>query len=113
VQAVADAYDDTIQRYLAWQDALFAAGRLEGYELKTYLRRRRQSLLWKILERDVVEELPAFAEEPRAGLEAGIVAATGAKPAVVSEEVERLLALGALVPRREPGGVRYVWSEGA
>ena len=111
VQAVADEYDAALAGYVAWQDSLYAAGELEGYELKTYLRRQRQALLWKILLHDVIEGLPAYPTEPRGGLEAGIAAATGAKPELVNEEVERLLALGALVPLGEPGGTRYAWSE--
>src|SRR5690606_32241568 len=46
IQAVADAYEDTIERYVRYQDHLFATGQLTGYERKTYLRRRRQTLLW-------------------------------------------------------------------
>jgi len=111
IQAVADEYDDTLARYLAWHDSLYAAGKLEGYDLKTYVRRRRQALLWQILLDDVVDDLPVFEQDARNGLEEGIVKATGAKAEVVTEEVDRLLELGALVERREPGGVRYAWAE--
>ena len=60
IQAVADEYDETIERYVRYQDHLYAHGQLEGYERKMYLRRRRQTLLWKLLLDEVVESLPAF-----------------------------------------------------
>ena len=49
IQAVADEYEETIERYVRYQDHLYATGQLGGYELKIYHRRRRQSLLWKLL----------------------------------------------------------------
>ncbi len=60
IQAVSDAYEDTIERYVQYQDHLVATGQLSGYELKTYLRRKRQTLLWKLLLDEVIESLPAL-----------------------------------------------------
>jgi len=111
IRAVSEAYETTIERYVAYQDALFANGQLSGYELKTYQRRRRQELLWKLLLDEVVEALPAFGAEPVAGLKAALAAATGAKPTLVDEEVDRLLSLRALVPRPAPEGTRFAWTE--
>jgi radical SAM superfamily enzyme YgiQ (UPF0313 family) len=111
IAAVADAYDATIERYRAYQDHLFAAGRLEGYERKTYLRRRRQELLWKLLLDDVVEALPPFREDPVGELKQAVVAATGAKPEFADAEVDRLLALGALGPVTGAEGVRFAWAD--
>jgi radical SAM superfamily enzyme YgiQ (UPF0313 family) len=111
LQAVADEYESTVARYVAYQDHLYAAGRLSGYELKLYLRRRRQELLWKLLLDDVVESFPPFREEPEAELAAAVSGATGVKREYAAEELERLLALGALVARPGPEGTRYAWSE--
>ncbi len=111
IRAVADEYDATIERYRAYQDHLYASGKLAGYEHKTYLRRRRQELLWKLLLDDVVESLPPFGAEPVAELKRAIAAATGAKPDFVDAEVDRLLGLGALASSASAGGVRFAWAE--
>jgi radical SAM superfamily enzyme YgiQ (UPF0313 family) len=111
VQAVADEYEHTLNRYMAYQDGLFAAGKLAGYEKKLYLRRRRQSLLWKLLLEDVIEGLPAFQRDPEAELAAAVVEATGADAGFVRDEVDRVLALRALVPSATPEGTRFAWSE--
>jgi radical SAM superfamily enzyme YgiQ (UPF0313 family) len=110
IQAVADAYEAAVERYLAYQDHLFDGGRLGGYERKTYLRRRRQGLLWQLLLEEVVESLPPFGVAPVAGLKAAVAEATRAKPALVDEEVDRLLSLGALVARPGPDGTRFAWT---
>jgi radical SAM superfamily enzyme YgiQ (UPF0313 family) len=111
IQSVADEYEATMERYLRYQDWLFAQGRLEGYERKMYLRRRRQSLLWQLLLGDTIESLPAFAGDAPRELAQAVAAATGAAPEFVAEEMSRVLALGALVARPTPAGVRYAWSE--
>ena len=113
VQAVADAYDATLERYLGYQDHLYDTGQLAGYERKTYERRRRQSLLWKLLLGEVVEGLAPFAPrlDPLDALKAALAAGTGAKPALVDAEVDRLLAIGALVRAEAPEGVRFAWAE--
>jgi radical SAM superfamily enzyme YgiQ (UPF0313 family) len=111
IQSVADEYEQTMERYLRYQDWLFAQGRLEGYERQMYLRRRRQSLLWQLLLNDTIESLPAFRGDPPRELEAAIAAATGVAPDVVAEETARVLALRALVGEPTPEGVRYAWSE--
>jgi radical SAM superfamily enzyme YgiQ (UPF0313 family) len=111
IAAVADAYDATIERYRAYQDHLFAAGKLEGYEHKSYLRRRRQEMLWKLLLEDVVEALPPFRDDVDAGLRAAVAAATHEKPEFADAEVDRLLALGALEARPGADGVRFGWAE--
>jgi radical SAM superfamily enzyme YgiQ (UPF0313 family) len=113
IRAVSDAYEATIEKYVAYQDHLYAAGKLEGYELKTYRRRRRQELLWRLLLDEVVESLPPFAAAAHAAaepLKTAIGEATGAKQALVDEEVDRLLALGALVPRPVPEGTSFAWA---
>jgi radical SAM superfamily enzyme YgiQ (UPF0313 family) len=111
IAAVAGAYEATIERYRAYQDHLYAKGELSGYEQKTYLRRRRQELLWKLLLDDVIEGLAPLRAEATAGLAAAVSAATGEKAEFAAAEVERLLALGALVPAQGPGGVRFAWAE--
>jgi radical SAM superfamily enzyme YgiQ (UPF0313 family) len=111
IQSVADEYEQTMERYLRYQDHLFAQGKLEGYERKMYLRRRRQSLLWQLLLNDTIESLPPFQSDPARELEAAVAAATGVEQGVVAEEISRVLALGALVPCTSPDGVRYAWSE--
>jgi hypothetical protein len=111
IQAVADAYDDTMERYLRYQDHLFATDRLQGYERKMYLRRKRQSLLWKLLLDDVVEGLPALRADPVGELAAAVVEAAGVAPAFAREELERVLALGALVRSEGPDGARFAWAE--
>jgi len=112
IQAVADEYDATMERYLKYQDYLFAQGKLEGFEKKMYLRRRRQSLLWKLLLDDVVEGLRPFAaENPVAELKQAVALATGAALPLVAEEMDRVLALGALAQEKTPQGVRFAWTE--
>jgi radical SAM superfamily enzyme YgiQ (UPF0313 family) len=111
IRAVADEYETTIERYKAYQDHLFAAGKLEGYEHKLYLRRRRQELLWKLLLDDVVEGLPPFAADPVAALKQAVAAETGAKPELADPEVDRLLALEAIVSTPDPAGTRFAWAE--
>jgi radical SAM superfamily enzyme YgiQ (UPF0313 family) len=111
IQEVVDSYEQTMQRYLSYQDWLHTNDRLEGYEKAVYLRRRRQSLLWKLLRDDVVEGLPAFRYDPLGELESAIVEATGAAPELVRSEVARVLELGALVQRETPDGARFAWSE--
>jgi len=111
IQEVSDAYESTIERYRAYQDQLFAAGRLEGFERKSYLRRRRQELLWKLLLDEVIEGLPPLAGPGVAGLKQAIAGATGAKAELVDEEVDRLVALGALVERSGAEGTSFAWAE--
>jgi radical SAM superfamily enzyme YgiQ (UPF0313 family) len=113
IQAVSDAYEDTIERYVRYQDHLFASGQLQGYERKTYLRRKRQTLLWRLLLDEVVESLPPFpaAGEATAGLGRAVLEATGADAAFASAEIDRVLALGALVRRETPHGVRFAWAD--
>lgn len=112
IQAVADEYDATMERYLRYQDALFENGRLEGYERKLYLRRRRQELLWKLLLGDVVEGFAPFrGPDPVAELEAAVADATGVSPAFAREEMDRVLALRALSRQDGPEGTRFVWTE--
>jgi radical SAM superfamily enzyme YgiQ (UPF0313 family) len=111
IQRVADEYDETMERYMRYQDYLFAHDKLEGYERKMYLRRRRQSLLWQLLLNDHIESLPAFTGDGPRELAQAVAAATGASPEVAAEEMARVLALGALVPEQTPAGVRYAWSE--
>ena len=112
IQAVADEYDATMERYLKYQDFLFAQGKLEGFEKKMYLRRRRQSLLWKLLLDDVVEGLRHFeGTDPVSELKQAVALATDGALPVVSEEIDRVLALGALAKETVPGGVRFAWTE--
>jgi radical SAM superfamily enzyme YgiQ (UPF0313 family) len=111
IAAVADAYESTIERYRAYQDHLYASGKLDGYERKTYLRRRRQEMLWKLLLEDAIETLPPLREDAVAGLRAAVAAATGEKPEFADAEVDRLLALGALEARSGPDGVSFRWAE--
>lgn len=111
IQGVADEYEETMQRYLRYQDYLFAQNELEGYELKMYLRRRRQSLLWQLLLNDTIESLPAFRGDAPRELEQAVAAATGVSGDVAAEEMSRVLALGALVPENTLDGVRFAWSE--
>ncbi len=111
IQAVSDAYEDTIERYVEYQDYLVKTGKLSGYELKTYRRRKRQSLLWKLLLDEVIESLPALHGDAQAELTRHVIEATAAEPALVAEEVARVLALGALVSDQTAEGVRYRWSE--
>ena len=111
IQSVADEYDETMERYMRYQDYLFAQDKLEGYERKMYLRRRRQSLLWQLLLNDTIEGLPAFPGDAPRELERAVAAATGVAADVASEEMSRVLALGALVGDKTSAGVRYAWSE--
>ncbi len=111
IQNVADEYEETMERYMRYQDYLFAQDKLEGYEKKMYLRRRRQSLLWQLLLNDTVEGLPAFRGDAPRELEQAVAAATGVAADVAAEEMSRVLALGALVGERTSEGVRYAWSE--
>jgi radical SAM superfamily enzyme YgiQ (UPF0313 family) len=111
IQAVADAYEDTVARYQRYQDVLYAQGRLSGYELKLYHRRRRQSLLWRLLLDEVIESLPAFADDAPRGLERQVAEATGFERGLVGAELDRVLALGALVGEATPEGTRYRWTE--
>jgi hypothetical protein len=109
---VADQYEDTIERYVRYQDHLAATGQLSGYEAKLYRLRRRQELLWKLLLDETVESLaPLCSADPVAELRQAVAAATGAAPALVTEEVDRVLALGALEARPGPEGVRFAWTE--
>jgi radical SAM superfamily enzyme YgiQ (UPF0313 family) len=111
IQEIADTHEQTMESYLRYQDWLYASDQLEGYEKKMYLRRRRQTLLWKLFLEDVIEGLPAFRRDPLCELESAVVDVTGAAPELVSSELERALALGALVRRETPDGVRFDWSE--
>jgi radical SAM superfamily enzyme YgiQ (UPF0313 family) len=111
IQEVADTCQQTVEDYLGYQDWLHASGQLEGYEEKMYLRRRRQSLLWKLLRDDVIEGLPAFQCDPVGELGSAVVEATGAAPELVSSELERVISLGALVRRETRDGTRFAWSE--
>ncbi|RIK94726.1 MAG: B12-binding domain-containing radical SAM protein [Proteobacteria bacterium] len=111
IQAVSDAYEDTIERYVRYQDHLFATGQLQGYERKTYLRRKRQTLLWKLLLDEVVESLPALAGDGVAELKRHVAEAAGVPADFASAEVERVLALGALVGDRSAEGTRFRWAE--
>jgi len=111
LQAVADEYDTTMERYLRYQDGLYKNGNLSGYELKMYLRRHRQSLLWKLLLNDTIEGLPAFHRDPVAELRAAVVEATGVRSEFASAELDRVLALGALRANATPEGTRFAWTE--
>jgi len=111
IQSVADEYEETMERYMRYQDYLFTQDKLEGYEKKMYLRRRRQSLLWQLLLNDTIEGLPAFRGDAPRELEQAVAAATGVGADVAVEEMTRVLALGALVGEKTSEGVRYTWSE--
>jgi radical SAM superfamily enzyme YgiQ (UPF0313 family) len=112
IQAVADEYDETMSRYLRYQDHLYATGQLSGFELKSYLRRRRQTFLWKLLLDEVVESLPPLRGDPVAELKRHVIAETTSAPEVVEEEIDRVLRLRALLPQESAEGVRYRWAEG-
>jgi hypothetical protein len=58
-----------------------------------------------------VESLPPCAGDGVAELGAGVAAATGSDRALVDAELERVVALGALVPEAVQGGVRWRWAE--
>jgi radical SAM superfamily enzyme YgiQ (UPF0313 family) len=112
LQSVSDEYEETIQRYLEYQHALYAQGKLSGYELAGYLRRRRQTLLWRLLLDDAVESFAPFrSADPTAELLAAVVEHTGSAPALVAEEMQRVLDLGALAPQAGADGVRFAWTE--
>lgn len=111
LQAVVDEYDETIERYLRYQDLLYENDKLEGYEKKMYLRRRRQSLLWKLLLDDMVEGFGALPGEPLSALSKAVAEATGVAASFAETEMERVLALGALVPRTTPDGTLFEWSD--
>ena len=111
IQAVSDAYEETIERYLEYQDLLFASGRLEGYERKTYLRRKRQTLLWKLLLDEVIESLPVLPGDGIAALESHVAEAARVPAAFASGEVDRVLELGALVGDATHEGTRFRWAE--
>ena len=112
LQAVADAYEDGIARDRTYQDHLYAQGQLEGYELRSYLRRRRQSLLWKLLLDDAVDTFAPFrSSDPQSELERAVADHTGADSTVVAEEMRRVVELGALTPQPGPDGVRFTWTE--
>lgn len=111
IQAVADEYEDAIERYRAFQDRLYAEGRLSGYEEKMYVRRRRQALLWKLLLEEVVEELPALPDDGADVLASHVATATGVDLRLARDEMRRVLDLGALVSERAPDGVRWRWAE--
>jgi radical SAM superfamily enzyme YgiQ (UPF0313 family) len=112
IQAVADEYEEIFSRYLLYQDHLFATGQLEGYELKTYLRRKRQTLLWRLLLDEVVESLaPQRAGDAVAALKRHVAEVTERPAEFVSDELDRVLALGALVPETTAAGVVYRWAE--
>jgi radical SAM superfamily enzyme YgiQ (UPF0313 family) len=112
IQSVADEYDATMERYMRYQDHLYAQGKLEGYEKKMYLRRLRQSLLWQLLLNDTIESLPAFTgAEPERELADAVAAATGVEPAYAAAEMGRVLELGALVREPSRDGMRFAWAE--
>jgi radical SAM superfamily enzyme YgiQ (UPF0313 family) len=112
IQSVADEYDATMERYMRYQDHLYAQGKLEGYEKKMYLRRLRQSLLWQLLLNDTIESLPSFTSaSPERELADAVAAATGVEPAYAAEELARVLELGALVREPSRDGMRYAWAE--
>ncbi|HVP31820.1 MAG TPA: radical SAM protein [Myxococcota bacterium] len=111
IQSVSDEYDATMEKYMKYQDWLFAQGKLEGFEKKMYLRRRRQSLLWKLLLDDVVEGFAPFRAEPVSELKRAVSEATATAADVVDAEVDRVLALGALAREETPQGTRFAWTE--
>ena len=111
IQKVADEYEDTMERYLKYQDHLFARGELPPYERKMYLRRLRQQLLWKLLLDDVIEGLPAYREDPVGSLVSAVAEAAKVRPEFAAAEVARVLELGALVGEATPEGTRFAWSE--
>jgi radical SAM superfamily enzyme YgiQ (UPF0313 family) len=111
IQKVADEYDETMERYLKYQDHLFAKDQLPAYERKMYLRRLRQQLLWKLLLDDVIEGLPAYRADAIGALVAAVAEAAGVKPEFAAPEMARVLELGALVPEQTAEGTRFAWSE--
>jgi hypothetical protein len=111
MRAVSEEYEETIARYVRYQDHLFATGQLSGFELKTYLRRRRQTLLWKLLLDETIEGLPALPGDGAAELKRHVARALGEPEKLVDEEIDRVLALGALRADPAPGGTRFRWSD--
>jgi len=112
LKSVSDRYEETIQGYYRYQDHLFEQGALSGYELQRYERRRRQSLLWKLLLDDAVESFAPFAAaDPVAGLVAAVAEHTGSERSYAAAEMGRVLDLGALVAQPGPDGVRYAWTD--
>jgi radical SAM superfamily enzyme YgiQ (UPF0313 family) len=111
IQALADEYEETLERYLRYQDHLFTTDRLTGYERKDYVRRRRQALLWKLLLDETFESLPPFRDDAVAQLKAHVIQSTGAEPELVDQEIDRVLAVGALVGETTSDGVRYQWAD--
>jgi anaerobic magnesium-protoporphyrin IX monomethyl ester cyclase len=112
LQAAVEEHEETIEHYKRYQDHLYAQGRLDGFELLSYLRRRRQWFLWNLLLDDAVDTFAPFrSPDPVAELEVAVAEHTGADPAFVSEEMRRVLDLGALTQRRGPDGVRFAWTE--
>ena len=112
LQSVSDAYEKTIRGYYRYQDHLFRQGSLSGYELQTYLRRRRQELLWKLLLDDAVETFAPFrSADPVAELEVAVTEYTGHDPMLVARELLRVLELGALAAQPGPDGLRFAWTE--
>jgi len=112
LKSVSDRYEETIQGYYRYQDHLFEQGALSGYELQRYERRRRQSLLWKLLLDDAVESFAPFAAaDPVAGLVAAVAEQTGSERSYAAAEMGRVLDLGALVAQPGPDGVRYAWTD--
>jgi radical SAM superfamily enzyme YgiQ (UPF0313 family) len=111
VQAVADEYDQLMERYLRYQDYLNESGQLSGYELMIYRRHRRQSLLWKLLRDVVVEGFAPFRVDPVAELTEAVSEAAGVEPGYAASELRRVLDLGALLPWETPEGTRFEWSE--
>jgi hypothetical protein len=68
-------------------------------------------LLWRLFLGEVVESLAPFRQHPVDELKRAVVEATGAGAGVVSEEIDRVLALGALLPHQTPEGVSYAWAD--
>ena len=96
---------------MRYQEHLYKTGQLAGYELKMYHRRRRQTLLWKMLLDETVEALPPQAGDGVAGLKSSVVRSAESDAALVDDEIERVLGLGALVADATPEGVSWRWAE--
>ena len=77
-----------------------------------YLRRQRQSLLWKLLLDEVIESLPALPGDGVAELKRARRRSDGrAAPTSRRARSTRVLALGALVGDATPEGMRFRWAE--
>ncbi len=112
LQSVYDDYENTINGYYKYQDHLYAKGELSGYELQGYERRRRQTLLWKMLLDDAVDTFAPFrSADPLAELATAVIEHTGEPADLVSPELQRVIELGALVQQPGPDGVRFTWTE--